>query len=427
MRLLPDNKVAGVNFTLHLGPQITVRVQDAETSKPIPGLVVEASSEIGSDHKPVGETDVNGEFRYRGDALVFQLEVKADKPSQRGISAAPGFAFYHRINQTDATQIVNEVWSVKTYNSDDNNRPTTFRGIVTHADGTPAARAKLHLIRPYKELETYAKSDGRFSFTTTRIAPFEGPALIQAQSGNEKANVFIFAEQSWGQIKVPLKTPTPVSVSGQVVGPDGKPLGGVPLSYDETFSLASPSVTSSLVSNNGTYRSRRYPGGVTDRDGNFIASGLSDEAAYRFTFGQDALAGRKVDWGRTDFPPSINGKPFSSKPIRLKRGENKIGPIVVLPATDVVGGRITNADGTPAKNVSVSVEGNHTHETASPNADGTFRATNIVREPLRVGIYQINDGFSRTSPGSSDDLYQGTVRAGDTNVKIILPVVEKQP
>ncbi|MES2461692.1 MAG: hypothetical protein V4671_14000 [Armatimonadota bacterium] len=70
------------------------------------------------------------------------------------------------------------------------------------------------------------------------------------------------------------------------------------------------------------------------------------------------------------------------------------------------------------------VDGEHTQATVSPDGEGKFRFTNLVREPLTMAVFRADeDGSLQFSSGPDDPgaLEKRTVRVGDESITVKIP------
>ena len=410
----PNKTTANVNFTLRLGPKITIRVRDAESGTPISGIVVSAFPYLGTNGSAIGETNAQGNFAFRASSLTMQLRLDADKQQSLKIAPAPGYAFSKGLQ---LAAIIDTEWVVKVYKNSTSYVPATFRGVVLDARGTPVSGAVVRLTR-YGGISSppSVRTDGtgRFAIATYRIGFTERGTVLQAEKGGLDTMRLLTAEQTWKPIVLRLHPPLKTGVAAQVTDPQGNPLSGVPVECNEVF--LDPKTLSFVTA-------IRKDGGVTDTNGQWSMGNLSSEAYYQFEFGGNNQFGRGRAWGETKFPDV----PYTNGQLRLQDGKvRNIGRVVVYPADATVAGRVINSK-PPKPNLYVVVQGKHAYVSMAPDAGGNFSLSHLVREPLTVGVYSSPNGNGwRTGPGSPDEVYKGTVRAGDTNVKIVLPA-KKQP
>lgn len=276
LRQLPKGTVENINFTVYLGTEITVRIRDAETGEPTPGIIVNSRS---PDSYPIGVTDAKGEFRFptATSNLVLELTTKQGSPD---IGPAPGYQFYRQFTVPQSTNHPGIIWEVKTYNEPSQRPLRVLRGVVTDTEGKPVSGASLRLTRRMGgELKTTTDAEGRFAIETARMSPWEwenqngvwqrGMAL-QVTKGKERTLYFPTPEETWTTMTIPLKSRL-ATILGQVISPEGKPLAGLPISFAEGFS----DVTALVVRN----------GGTTDAEGRFRITDVDADACCCFTFG----------------------------------------------------------------------------------------------------------------------------------------------
>ncbi len=402
----PNRIASNINFTLRLGPQITVRVREAERGAPVQGIEVNATPFIGTGGQRIGETNAQGDFMFRANSPFVQMRLSADKLRKDEIYAAPGYSFYKQLNVQNISA-TNVVWEVKVYKNAFGYVPATFRGLVKDAQGAPVAGADVLLQQDYRRQTTVTDAAGRFSLPAHRVRPIEHDrVLLQVEKGVLSATVFPTPEQTWGEIPVQLSATPRTTVTGQAFSTSGCFAAGVPVTL---FGVVSdPSGSTGLPPRTG---------GVTGVNGQFTFSGLQDDAHYQLRFGGQPPRGQKFLWGRSVFPDF----PYNKDWLHLKNGEiRNVGRVIVYAADAIVAGRIVSARNHPMREFHVVAEGKHCRTSVSPDAQGYFRLENLVREPLILGVYQSEDKGNtfRTSPGSLDDVYQAPVQAGDTHVSV---------
>ncbi len=409
----PNATVANVDFTLRLGPQITVRVHDAQTGVPVAGTIVNANQSAGTSPFPVGATDARGEFRFRTGQWETEMRLDEGKHQGRDINAAPGYSSYRRVKFNGVADLHDVTWDVKTYSDDPRLNAVVLRGVVTGSDGRPVPGATVRLVRGGGGgvLHARAATDaaGRFSFPTYRMRISEyytgnrwrkGGILIEARKGSLSALHLATPDETWTTIPVRLSSEERPFVTGHAVFPNGKPAAGVPIRYSEAFLDVS------------AYSEKN--GGATDANGRFTIRALSPDAYYQFRFGGWYLRyGGNPGFGETRVPDVK----YTSGQMRLKRGEwrRDLGRVVIWPASSVVAGRLVGPNGGPPRgSLLVTLKGKHTNVLASPTPDGRFRAERVVREPLTLTVDRI---YSNTS----GEVARKIVRAGDQAVKVVVP------
>lgn len=404
----PNKTAANVDFTLHLGPQITVRVHDAQTGVPVAGLAVSAYN----SGPEAGVTDARGELKLRVSRLDTDLRIENREIQGHYVSAAPGYSFYRRLKFNSVSDLRVVTWDVKTYSDDPRLNAVILRGIVTGPEGRPVGGATVRMGQrggSSEEHKTTTDAAGRFSFATYRMQIGEydtgnrwrkGGILIEARKGGLSAFHLATPDETWTTIPVQIRHEERPFVTGQAVFPNGKPAAGVPIHYSEAFLDAS------------AYFQKN--GGATDANGRFTIGGLSPDAYYQFTFGGWYLRyGGNPGFGETRVPDVK----YTSGQMRLKSGEwrRDLGRVVIWPASSVVAGRLVGPNGSRARgSLDVTITGKHTNVFALSEADGRFRLEHIVREPLTLTVNRI---YSNTS----GEVARKTVRSGDQAVKVVVP------
>lgn len=415
----PDGRVNNVNLVLVPGPVVTVRVRDAETGAPVPGMAVSKSLLYEGTNQPAGTTDATGMLVLRLNRLEASLDVEPPASERNRIVAAPSYDFHYYLKMPRSQAVT---WDIKTYADRNAFSTRLFRGRVLGPDGKPVVGAGVTLRRDNNEPRTLTDNEGRFSFQVRRIEPSEmwsqtsgvtpKPMTLRVEKGNLSALVFPTPDETWEGITVRLRPNVQTAVRGRVTDEQGKPLAGISVEYLELFQ-GTPS----------SENIHRRNGGVTDVTGGFFIAGLSSEAVYQFTFGGYSQFGHGHLWGQTKFP-NIS---YSNGWLRLRKGETrKLEPIAVYSASNIVSGIVVDAAGLPQKNLLVSVTGPHTNFTNTTDAQGHFQVENIVNEPLLLGVFAPFEpnapslSFSYDPrPNSPNALYQGPVQAGAKNVRIV--------
>lgn len=202
-------------------------------------------------------------------------------------------------------------------------------------------------------------------------------------------------------------------VTGQVVDKQGKPLAGVPVEYEE--------VPGTNQFNGPT---RRFHAARTDKSGRFTVAKLSPNARYRFSFGGSYWTG-STQWGNTTYPPHPN---TVDDYLRLPYGETvSIGQVVVYRANKTFSLIARAANNKPVRGLTVTLSGDHTLVYGTTNAQGRFFAPHVVNEPLTLDVYSaIRTGYSR-DPSDDDRVFSGPVRAGQTNLPILVRTAKRRP
>ncbi len=412
-------RVDGVDFVMEPGPEITVRVHDAETGAPIAGMSVAANRGEFWSVEPAGVTDANGQFVYHSPNRQNDLVLDQEHQGNPANSAAPGYSFYYRQTLTPGAKTV---WDVRTYAAPLDHPMRTFRGTISDRNGEPLRATTVHLLRDQfcrkRDQQTRTDENGVFTFLTERVDQFSdnSGAVLLVGEGVTTMVRFVHAADLWQPLAI-VFNPTPTAtVSGRVVAPGGSPLAGVPVSYDETFWNPEPNTGSG--SSNECFSSGGAP--VTDAAGRFAICGLHPEAVYRFTFGGVNQGGNQKAFGISLYPPPPR---YTMADLRLKPGEGcDIGDIVVWEADKTISGRLVDERGDPVSNdVMLAVSGDHTKQSVTLKPDGTFHVVGLVAEPLYLMIVYGRDGSYGWTEEKMRFPYRRAVRAGDTNLRIVAP------
>lgn len=412
---LPKTTAENVNFALYLGPEITVRVRDAESFAPVPGIVVKTyPSDYQSRQAPPNVTDAKGEFRFRAGTTEVGIELDGGQTPPL-LYAAPGYSFHYNTKLPYAPNLPPLTWEVRSYRDAMNPPPTLFHGVVTDGDGAAVPGANVRMVRSgtTEQWTTRTDSSGKFSFQTYRMTSMEygnwngeykRGILFEIEKSGKRAIHFATPEETWSTIPIKM-IERRAAVTGQVVDPQGKPLAGVNISYMQTFA--------------GLDAGLRKEVGATDANGRFTIDGVLPDAYTRFQFGGMPQNGTPMRFAETRVP-DIG---YSNGWMRLKENEQRdLGRVNVLIANRSVSGRITNKDGSPAQGaMMVVVQGKHTRINAIPQPDGTFRAEGVADEPLMLYVFRSQNGhIFGTDPGGPDEAGRKPVRAGEESVHVVV-------
>lgn len=407
-----DNKRDQVNFVLEAGPEITVRVRDAETNAPVAGMPVRANGEGGSP-QPVGVTDANGEYILHSPVRDVEIELNIGFKYEtviQNVDAAPGYGF--RYAQTlPATAKV--VWNVKTYADRYTSSPVrTLRGTVVDAERKPVYGATVRLMYGNSSSpivgQTRTNLAGQFAIESPRFDS-EGVIFVRERDKPDSETIAHIVQPSdtWQPLVLHTATAQNATVTGVTVDTSGKPVGGVPVQYSSSF-----------LSKGNPY-SNRYVGGfvnnpavvISDGTGRFTLSGIFPDTETRFTFGGK-------EWGNSRYPYL----PFEYARITLEANEKRdIGKIVMHHADRRVTGRLVDEAGEPvSRNVDVHIIGEHTNASADLQKDGSFVVKNVVDEPLSLLIVYGTGSGSGYTIDKMKFPYIRPVKAGD-DLRIVAP------
>lgn len=131
-----------VNFTMHRSPLITVRVRDAQTGAPVPGVLVAAAPEMSNGSKVEGVTDARGEFRYRVRELGSTIYLKDIDRDGVSIVVAPSFQEVRFSGIADLHDVTIEV---KAFTEKQETATGVYHGVVRNSDGMPVVGAVVRL------------------------------------------------------------------------------------------------------------------------------------------------------------------------------------------------------------------------------------------------------------------------------------------
>lgn len=381
------------------GPIVLLRVRDAETGKPITGMIVHVEGWLYR----VAVTDARGVARFRSPLQKAALYL-TEGGSAHVIEPAPGYEWRREVTDNDAALVR---WEVKTYSVTGRFRYRKFSGVLYRQDGEWAAGIKIVIIRRNdNELSAMTDEAGRFAFFLPRMSGDEDAAraiLLLARQGKERAVKFLRAEESWGRFSIRM-TDAKSSLTGIIVDANGLPQARTPLLYYENFDLRS---NASL---------QPIGGGATDAHGRFVLDGLRPEGYYRIRLGGPVeYAPHPLAYG-TLWLPALGAAPLT---VRANQ-RSELGRIVLPKATAPVSGRLIPSDSEKRYYI-VHLEGAFTTQTEVPNAEGGFTFRLVTPEPLILRVFSSysSDIFS-TDPNGDNVVYSGPVRAGEINLKIPL-------
>lgn len=411
---MPNVTAAKVDFTLTLGPKITIRVHDAQTNEPIAGVAVRATRFPDGTSNPIKTTNDRGEYQFWANSLVTDITLEPGKHNGYQVWEAPGSPLFRRIAFKSPAEVKDVDWDVKTYSPDPALFNVRLRGTVSDPHGRPVDDAEVRLVRGTRIESARTKKDGSFVIPTERMQTGEYGKwdkrirkgfLIEARKGSLSAFHFADPEETWTQIPIRLERENGrATVTGQVVGTDGKPIAGVPIHYSESFL-------------DDAYSDKNAE--ASDAQGRFTIRGLSDDAYYQFRFGKPAQNGNDFGFGVTRLPTAEYTLGF----LRLKSGEKRdLGRVVVLRADAVLSGKIvTPSGGIPEGDFLVVIKGDHTAGSVHMDAQGNFYFPSVVRETLRLNVFAPDkDGGYSWGPDRPGKAGWRTIRFPDKPITIIL-------
>lgn len=405
-RLSVKGIVKGIDFVVQEGPWLTIRLVEAETGAPIPDIPVVAPIYGSRPKTDALKTDANGELKIQ--LRTTRASITIQPPGGgNDVVEAPEYPFSREFVLTPATKTE---WIVKAYRGGFY-KEGTFRGRVVDEAGRPVSGARVTFFRFDPQFAT-SDAEGRFSFRAKRLTRLaesdQGRKLaIRAEKDGAFGEIYPTAEETWSEMRVVLKRVTRPAFVGQVVGPEGRPLAGVPICYYE------------WMSNVGSLQPQN--GGQTDADGRFAVENLSSGAYYSLRFGGWPQGQGVRGFGELRVPR------LGMAPLRLGEGERRdLGRIVVPRADATIAGMVVDRNGRPqSERLLVLVRGEHTNVSVSPGPDGRFKLEDVVREALTLYVFRGDGSGYRTSDGSEDQVYKGAVRAGEVSLRIVVPGLGK--
>ncbi len=384
----PNHIVTDVNFVMQIGPQIVVRVHDAITGAPVPGLKIHVDNDARDQ-----VTGSDGTLRFRVPFTNIRLEADVPEDQQHALEFAPGYGGGEQTYK-EATGVPGKdfVWDLKTYGATDK---SDWHGIVLGPDGRPAAGVPVSILRANYTGGTSLITDayGRFSAHLYRFDygetgnPSDYSPVVYARHGSLAAAQVVTPDESWDGMTLHL-TPG-ASVSGIVTDLKGNPAAGVGVSVDGMI-LGVYNVDS------GQPRPALPQAAVTNKQGFFTLSGLPP-GKY-----QVHVSGR--GYGNLAFPAPVSSPTTMVQPrLALTVGERKyMGTLRVPHADKVLTGKVVDTHGQPAQGLFVRVTGAHTNQTAATQTDGTFQVYGVVDEPVTVEVgVPDHEATAKVAPGQT--------------------------
>ena len=288
--LPPDLTRSGLDFRLTTGPQVTLRVRDALTGQPVPGVVAQyrTSQPYSNDTVTAGMTNSQGRAVFRVPGLNAWLSLVLPGGNTPAVRVASGSLS----REISLTQVQDVAWEVETEPTTPPTTPAVWQGVVLSADGKPAPGAKVSVLRSGEEFSGVTGGSGHFAIS---VPPenaqqyndrFRGFAIL-AEKGDQTAVFVPEADAAWAGTTVQLKRQLLGHYMGTVVGANGSSESGIPVSFRGGLEIAP---------NSGAGVSR---GTVTDALGRFDLAGLP-AGRYQVNFGGGTF-------GLVTLPPSDPG------------------------------------------------------------------------------------------------------------------------
>ncbi len=309
------NQASGVNFTLQQGPLITIRVHDAETGEPLPGLHF-AVFDFGLLISRF-TTDAKGEAIFRASSLNQEMELQMTEEQQhtRSIGPAPG-SFFNRSLRMKQPEDVD--WNILTYSYPGGYAPRQFKGKVVDTNGHPVPNVLVRLVGKENDPVLTDKA-GKFEISSYRMTQQQQQhsVLLRADKSNRGTVKYVQASETWGEIVIRLPRESKPSLYGVVVSPQGKPVPDVPVTLYERYKDSSAyTVWDSVLR------------AVTDSRGRFRITGLSSFGLYQLRFcGMTGYALARQDYIPVLYPKSALKKDW----LNVAAGKQlNIGRIIVV-------------------------------------------------------------------------------------------------
>lgn len=199
------NRINGVDFVLEPGPEVTVRVRDAETDKPVADLPVLANRAEWSTTETVGTTNASGQFLYKSPTRRVELRIGLPKAKRPVIGPAPGYSFFHGVELKPGQKVT---WDVKTYENPFRSATRTLCGTLFDENGKPLSGAVVQLLRRTHNRPLIQRvitgPKGAFQFRTTRVSQYARPNSIALifDHGGQRMVFYVRATDSWKPLSV---------------------------------------------------------------------------------------------------------------------------------------------------------------------------------------------------------------------------------
>lgn len=402
--LPPSGARTGVDFRLTVGPLMTVHVRDFQSGQPVPGVIAKylKDTDYSNNYQTAAVTDAQGNAAFRVPSLNARLSLVPPGGNTPAVRTVSGSQFYREVR---LTQVQDITWDVLTEPTTPPTTPTVWRGVVLSADGRPAAGAKISVLRGDAEFPVVADGSGRWAVTLPPQTDYDYSyqsqrGAIVAEKGDQTAVAAPASGVTAGGMTVRLTLHPLGSYAGTVVGPDGRPEIGVPVSCRGGLKVGDGAGINRFA--------------TTDAAGRFRLSGLP-AGRYQVNLGGGPF-------GPETLPPSDPGYPYANSLLTLGDSErHDFGRLMVLPADEVVAGQIVDARGKPVtRGLIAIVHGAHTNQMASLDVEGKFRVYHVVREPLTLDLYIGKNGGTSLGQTSPDLFRKVPVTAGQEDVRVTL-------
>jgi RNA polymerase sigma-70 factor (ECF subfamily) len=350
----PTVRVAGVVVDEEGMPVTPAQVQHSSSDDALRELDLERASDDASFASRVVQVDELGRFALERLPRFARDTLRASAEGYESTLLS--------VPQTDTL----DLRLVLKRRAPESDKPA-LRGIVLHADGSPAAGAGVYLGQD----QTQSGDDGRFELRLSCC--HDGKPLVALLPGAQPAQIADFGKSNTpAQENIVLRLGAPtLAIRGRVVDAKGKPIARANVQvFDGT-----------AYSNVGCYvedacDGRSTPGVLTGADGEFTLGGLQ-ERSYRLLAWWDesrVVISDPIPAGSTDVVLSFDAS----------RNHTKLR------------GRLVSRSGEPLGQVRVSAQVDsfrsqnwtrlHSFGAVTTDADGKFTLLNVPREFAKLGV-----------------------------------------
>lgn len=404
------HEITGLNFVLKPGPDLTIRVRDAETGAPVPNLRVQVEEQLPHNGPILGVTDAKGEYHRRLSFTAIRCTL-SDPDGQHPHAAAPGSSFQNTFTSTQRAKVV---WDVLAYADGYQQKPREWHGTVVDEHGAPVRDAIVRTPTNQQWSQTRTSSDGAFTISAIRwpsVSPNPGPqnVLFNISVGEKQFTLRVPVQDTWKPLRLQLQSQDDAALFGRVVDPSDQPIAGC-----DVECVASVRETLGAPSSRDLHT-------LTDDQGRFRFPRLNTAADYIVTLGPNSSRGQV---GTLRIPKSLNGATW----LHATRAGTDLGKLVIPLADRELSGQVVDEKGAPlSKDITVVVTGEHTLQYAEIAPNGKFIMRSLPKERLMVSVFSSHDGGTRTGSDSPDRLLDRAVTANEKSIFLRVKFRPAQP